>query len=76
LPLAGVVDVAAETARLTKALEKLEKDLGALRGRLANPQFLASAREEVVDEARARLEAGEAEAATLRAALARLRDLG
>ncbi|MGQ0566742.1 MAG: class I tRNA ligase family protein, partial [Gemmobacter sp.] len=76
LPLAGVIDVTAEAARLTKALEKLEKDMTALRARLANPQFLASAKEEVVDEARARLETGEDEAAKLRAALARLAELG
>jgi valyl-tRNA synthetase len=76
LPLAGVIDAAAEAARLTKVLDKLEKDMGALRARLANPQFLASAKEEVVDEARARLEAGEEEAVKLRAALARLAELG
>jgi valyl-tRNA synthetase len=76
LPLAGVIDAGAEAARLTKVLEKLEKDMGALRGRLANPQFLASAKEDVVDEARTRLATGGEEAAKLRAALARLAELG
>jgi valyl-tRNA synthetase len=46
--------------------------LGGLRGRLANPGFVASAPEEVVDETRDKLAAGDAEAAKLREALARL----
>jgi valyl-tRNA synthetase len=76
IPLAGVIDLGAETARLSKALEKAEKDLAAIRGRLANPQFLASAKEEVVDEAKARAEALETEAAQIGAALGRLRAMG
>jgi valyl-tRNA synthetase len=72
IPLEGVIDVAAETARLGKALEKLEKDLGGLRGRLGNPKFVASAPEDVVEESREKLTLGEEEAARLRAALARL----
>ena len=72
LPLDGVIDVVEEKGRLTKTLDKLEKDMGGLRGRLANPQFLAAAKEEVIDEARDKLEQGEEEAAKLRAALDRL----
>jgi valyl-tRNA synthetase len=76
IPLEGVIDIGAEKARLSKVLEKLEKDMGGLRGRLANPQFLASAKEDVVDEARAKLEAGEEEAGKLAAALRRLAEIG
>jgi valyl-tRNA synthetase len=76
LPLAGVIDIAAERARLEKTLEKLTKELAALKGRLDNPGFLASAKEEVVDEAHARLETGTDEAGKLSAALARLAELG
>jgi len=75
IPLEGVIDIAEEKARLTKTLEKLEKDLNGLRGRLSNPAFLASAKEEVVDETRDKLEQGENEAGKLRAALARLAEL-
>jgi ATPase subunit of ABC transporter with duplicated ATPase domains len=65
-----------EQARaMEEELAKLEKDLTGLRGRLANPAFLASAREEVVDETRDKLEQGEDEAGKLRAALARLAEL-
>ncbi len=76
IPLDGIIDIAAEKARLTKTLEKLEKDLTGLRGRLANPNFLASAKEDVVDETREKLEQGEDEAAKLRAALTRLSEVG
>lgn len=75
LPLAGVVDGAAERARLAKALGKAEKDAEALARKLSNPGFTAKAPEEVVAETRERLEALEAEAARLRAAAARAAEL-
>jgi valyl-tRNA synthetase len=76
LPLAGVIDVAAEQDRLGKTLVKLEKELAGLRGRMNNPKFVASAPEEVVEEARENLRLREDEEAKLRAALARLAELG
>ncbi|QYK40208.1 MAG: valine--tRNA ligase [Paracoccaceae bacterium] len=76
LPLEGVIDIAAEKARLAKAMEKLGKEIGGLRGRLDNPNFVRSAPEDVIDEARANLEAREEEAAALQSALARLGELG
>ena len=75
LPLAGIIDVAAERDRLAKATDKLDKEAQAIRAKLANPAFVARAPEEVVDEQRARLEAAEEEAAILRAAHARLAGL-
>ncbi len=76
LPLDGVIDIAAERTRLQKALEKLGKEIGGLKGRLGNPNFATSAPEEVVDEARANLEAREDEVAKLGAALKRLAEIG
>lgn len=76
MPLEGIIDIAEEKARLSKALEKLAKEIGGLKGRLGNPAFVASAPEEVVDEARANLEAREDEAAKLDAALKRLAEIG
>ena len=76
LPLAEVIDIDAEKARLEKTLGKLEKELGGLRGRLGNPKFAESAPEEVVEETRANLAAREEEEAKLREALARLAELG
>ncbi|MBL4917477.1 valine--tRNA ligase [Szabonella alba] len=75
IPLEGLIDIAEEKARLEKTLAKLEKDLAGLRARLSNPKFVASAKEEVVEETRGKLAQGEEEAATLSAALARLAEL-
>jgi len=76
IPLEGIIDIGAEKARLVKALEKLGKEIAGLKGRLDNPKFIASAKEEVVDEARANLEAREEEAAKVAAAVARLAEIG
>jgi valyl-tRNA synthetase len=52
LPLEGVIDFAAERARLTKELEKIAKDSAAIDGRLNNPGFVAKAPPEVLEESR------------------------
>jgi len=75
LPLAGIIDVAEERARLEKTLAKLEKELSGLTGRLANPKFLASAPDDVVADTRDQAAIKEDEAAKLRAALTRLAEL-
>ncbi|ABG31375.1 valine--tRNA ligase [Roseobacter denitrificans] len=76
LPLADIIDIAEEKARLEKSLGKLAKELGGLRGRLNNPKFAASAPPEVVEETRANLALREEEEAKLKEALARLAELG
>ncbi|OYU40477.1 MAG: valine--tRNA ligase [Pseudorhodobacter sp. PARRP1] len=76
IPLAGLIDIAEEKARLTKTMDKLAKEIGGLKGRLNNPNFAASAPEDVVMEARSNLEAREDEAAKLQTALKRLAELG
>ncbi|MDU8912350.1 valine--tRNA ligase [Aestuariicoccus sp. MJ-SS9] len=76
MPLADLIDVNAEKDRLEKALQKLGKELGGLRGRLSNPKFAASAPEDVVAETRANLEAREEEEGKLKEALARLLEIG
>ena len=76
LPLADIIDVAEEKARLEKVLGKLAKEIGGLRGRVNNPKFAASAPAEVVEEAKENLAAREAEEAKINAALARLAELG
>ena len=72
LPLAGVIDLAAERARLEKNAATAEKERDALTARLASPGFAEKAKPEAVDKARADREARAAEAERLRAALARL----
>ena len=72
LPLEGVIDIAAERARLAKALAAAQKERDALGGRLSNPSFVEKAKPEAV--AKAREDHGEksAEAERLQAALDRL----
>lgn len=72
LPLAGVIDFAAERARLTKSVEAAEKEAASLAGRLNNPSFVERAKPEAVEKARADHAEKSAEAERLRAALARL----
>jgi valyl-tRNA synthetase len=72
LPLEGVIDVAAERSRLTKAAEAAEKERDALAARLANPSFVERAKPEAVEKARADHGEKASEAEKYRAALARL----
>ena len=76
LPLAGLIDVVDEISRLEKTMLKLGKELGGLRGRLNNPKFVESAPTEVIVEARENLALREEEEAQLKAAIARLAELG
>ncbi len=75
IPLADIIDVAAEKTRLTKGLEKLTKEINGLNGRLNNPNFATSAPADVVAEARGNLTARQDEAIQLSAAIARLAEL-
>lgn len=72
VPLEGVIDIAAERDRLTKALAAAAKERDGLAGRLNNPSFVERAKPEAVEKARADHAAKEAEADRLTAALARL----
>ena len=56
VPLAGLIDVAAETARLGKEVERLEKELGRLEGKLRNENFVAKAPAELVEKEQAKLD--------------------
>ncbi|PCD77881.1 valine--tRNA ligase [Pseudothioclava arenosa] len=76
LPLEGVIDIGAEKARLEKALAKMEKEIGGLKGRLSNPKFLEKADEEVVTETRDQLALKEEEAGKVTDAVKRLAELG
>jgi valyl-tRNA synthetase len=71
-PLEGVIDVSAEKARLSKAIEAAENDRNSLKSRLDNPNFTERAKPEAVEKARADHGAKAAEAERLRAALDRL----
>ena len=72
IPLAGIIDLAAERARLDKNAAAAEKERDALAARLASPGFVERAKPEAIDKARADHATRAAEAERLRAALARL----
>ncbi|MGF1502872.1 MAG: valine--tRNA ligase [Paracoccaceae bacterium] len=75
LPLAGVIDVGAERARLEKAIAKLDKEMGGLRAKLGNEKFLEKAPEEEIAKQRERLATAEGERGRLDAALSRLAEM-
>ncbi|MEY2667531.1 MAG: hypothetical protein RJA59_169, partial [Pseudomonadota bacterium] len=56
VPLAGAVDMAAETARVDKEIARLAAETDGVAKRLANPSFVERAPREVVEEARAHVE--------------------
>jgi valyl-tRNA synthetase len=76
LAVAEHIDVAAERARLAKEIAALATDAERTSKKLANPDFVARAPEEVVEENRERLAEAEAATAKLEAALARLAQVG
>jgi valyl-tRNA synthetase len=73
MPLAGLIDIASEKARLAKELAKLEGEVAGVERKLANAEFVAKAPEEVVEENRERIAAARARQEKIAEALARLR---
>lgn len=76
LPLADIIDIDAENARLSKAIEKLTKEAGGIKGKLSNEKFTSKAPAAVVEENRQRLIAATEEIEKLEAAMERLANLG
>ncbi|EMD83049.1 valine--tRNA ligase [Pacificimonas flava] len=72
IPLEGVIDLQAERTRLRKNAEAAAKEIGSIEKRLANPNFRAKAKPEVVTETEAKLAEKRDERDRLEAALARL----
>ena len=72
LPLTGIIDLAAERARLTREIDKSKGEIAKIDSKLGNEAFLAKAPEEVVEEQRERKAALEATIAKLEAATRRL----
>jgi valyl-tRNA synthetase len=72
LPLKGVIDLAAERARLDKEIAKADADIKRADAKLSNEKFVANAKEEVVEEEREKREAAVARKEKIREALERL----
>jgi valyl-tRNA synthetase len=75
VPLIGIIDAAAEMARLAKEISRQRDALGKLDRKLANAEFLAKADPVVVEEQRERREEANAAIERLDAAMGRLRAL-
>ena len=73
MPLADVIDIDAEQARLARELDKVGADIRKLEAKLANDNFVSKAPEHVVEEQRERKAEAEQTQARLADALDRLR---
>jgi len=73
IPLVGVVDLAAEKARLEKEMAKVDADIKRVDAKLGNADFLARAPEEVVDGEREKREEAAARREKIVEALERLK---
>jgi valyl-tRNA synthetase len=73
LPLKGVIDLAAERARLAKEMAKADADIARVDGKLGNANFVARAPEEVVEEEKEKREEVLGRKAKIAEALERLK---
>jgi valyl-tRNA synthetase len=72
LPLAGIVDFAAEKMRLEKEMARVDSDIARIDGKLGNADFVRRAPEEVVEGEREKREEAAARRAKIEEALERL----
>jgi valyl-tRNA synthetase len=72
IPLAGLLDVETECARIRKRLDGIGADAERAAGKLGNEAFVSKAPAEVVEKERSKLAALEEERAVLEAQLAEL----
>jgi valyl-tRNA synthetase len=72
VPMAGLIDIAAETARLGKQRDKVTADLARSTAKLANDNFVNNAPEAVVTQEKARVTEFESQIAKFDEQLARL----
>jgi valyl-tRNA synthetase len=72
LPLAGIIDIDAESKRLKREIDKVGSEIAQLDAKLTNEKFVSRAPEHVVEEQRERKSEAEATAAKLEQALKRL----
>jgi valyl-tRNA synthetase len=74
LPLAGIIDIAAERARLEKEIARIDGEIARLDKKLANEKFLAKAPPEVVEADREKRAEYASDRARLEAALKRVQE--
>ncbi|MHA7772699.1 valine--tRNA ligase [Roseibium sp. M-1] len=76
LPLAGVIDLGAEKARLQKEAGKLDGEIKKIEAKLSNPKFIDRAPEEVVDGEREKIAESREKLEKVQIALNRLAEIG
>ncbi|WP_298964107.1 valine--tRNA ligase [uncultured Roseibium sp.] len=76
LPLAGVIDLGAEKARLEKEIGKLEGEISKIEKKLGNPKFVEKAPEEVVEGEREKVAESSEKLEKVQIALKRLSEIG
>jgi valyl-tRNA synthetase len=74
LPLKGLIDLAAERARLDKEIAKADADIKRVDAKLSNEKFVANAPEEIVEEEKDKREAALARKAKILEAVERLKN--
>ncbi|MBE9485675.1 MAG: class I tRNA ligase family protein, partial [Chloroflexi bacterium] len=72
LPLAGLIDVEDEQARLQKEIDKVQKDVDFFNKKLSNEKFVANAPPQVLEKDRAKLSAAEEKRAILQQSLEKI----
>ena len=72
LPLAGIIDMAAERARLEKEIDRARNEIKKIVAKFENPNFMAKAPEDVVEENRERKVDFEGQITRFEAALRRI----
>ena len=72
LPLKGLIDLTAERARLAKEMAKCDADIARVEAKLGNPNFVARAPEEVVEEEKEKREEAQMRKTKIAEALQRL----
>jgi valyl-tRNA synthetase len=72
VPLEGVVDIDEEVKRINKSVEKIQKDIGMLAGKLSNENYVKNAPEEIVTADKALIAQFKAQMTKLTDSLSRL----
>ncbi|NOY67343.1 MAG: valine--tRNA ligase, partial [Gammaproteobacteria bacterium] len=75
IPMAGLIDVEEEKARLNKEIDKTEKEVARLSGKLANDNFISRAPDAVVEKERAKLNDANSTLHSLKEQLQRIEDM-
>ncbi len=73
LPLIGVIDLAAERARLAKEMAKAEADIARVDAKLGNEKFVANAPEDIIEGEKEKRAEAEGRKAKIAEALERLK---